>query len=629
MPDQAHQRPGITFADRLFGLGAGLVALSAYLACLCPTVGPGDSGELTLAAWKLGICHPPGYPVFTWLGRLATFVPFGEPALRANILTALLAAAAVALLYFAARTLPLSRAASVAASLGFGLTLSFWTNALSHEVYSLTLLFFSLALLLALSASDKPRLFPILSFILGLAAAHQPTSLFWVPGLAVLILARRPGRPSAFSLAPWTLKLIPLAFFGLGFSSFLGILFRSLARPEMNWGDPSTPGRFVSHILAAQYRELAMSAGWSEFWSRLVNLPRTWVSEAGLIAALLTLAGVIGLLLSRRELWGLLLLFATAGFGLSYRIPDYSVHLLPAFAALFLVVGLGVDLCAHILGSLLHARHSLSGKQEASGRKVLVPAIAATLTLAALLPPAITHFTLAREYRTTALRNLGEDVLLSLPDSCIYVYGADVMGNIVQYVHSLKPGNRNITFVSAPMLLSRTYWDQLRVSLDLPTFDSALARTGAGPLEHRLQLMLLQMVTALTGRRVFLGHELMTQWFFDSPLAKGYRPVPFGLVTRLVPVADTVPREALLASNDSLWQSYHLVGANRRFLLPAFQQVPVTYALSRNNLAMYCLERGWRQEAIALLDAALSFPTNDEFRAAVSRNLARARVPLR
>jgi hypothetical protein len=569
------------------------------MACLCPTVGPGDSGELTLAAWKLGICHPPGYPLFTWLGRLAALLPFSEPAFRTNLLTAFLAAAAVSVLYFAARALALSRFAAVAASLGLALSLTFWTSALSHEVYALTLLFFCVALLLAQRAPGNPRLLPVLGFVLGLAAAHQPTSLLWLPGLAAFVLARRPGRRPVWGSS---LVLGPLSFV-LGFSSSLGILFRSLARPEINWGDPSTLGRFLGHVFAAQYKGLALSAGASAFSSRLLGLPGTWLSEAGLVAALLTLSGFVGLFVSRRNLAGLLLLLGTAAFGLSYRVPDYTVHLLPAFAVLFLVAGKGIDFAAGVL-------------------KRLRPMTAFILALAALLPAAIRHFPLAREYRTTAIRDMGEDLLSCLPDSSAYVFGADVMGNSVQYVRSLRGPGFDVTPVSARMLLSATYWCQLQPTLGLPDFDSALVRAGNGTLEQRLQLMLGTVVNSRAGMRVFFGHELMTQWFFNSPLAGKYRPVPRGLVNELLPLPDTVPKERLLRSNDRLWQAFHPAG--RRFRLPAFQQVPVTYALSRNNLGMYYMGRGWREEAIANLNAALSFPTNDEFRAAVLRNLARA-----
>src|SRR6476646_1310094 len=87
---------------------AALVWLSAftlYLRTLCPTLTTGDSGELFLAAHNLDITHPPGYPVAACLVRLALLLPAGGPMFRATLVAAAAGAAAVALLYRAARRL--------------------------------------------------------------------------------------------------------------------------------------------------------------------------------------------------------------------------------------------------------------------------------------------------------------------------------------------------------------------------------------------------------------------------------------------------------------------------------------------------------------------------------------------
>jgi len=80
-------------------LPAGLTFL-LYLATCSPTVNFTDSGELITVAWTWGIAHPPGYPLYTMLGGLwIHLLPFGNPAWRMNILSALFAALAVGLFY--------------------------------------------------------------------------------------------------------------------------------------------------------------------------------------------------------------------------------------------------------------------------------------------------------------------------------------------------------------------------------------------------------------------------------------------------------------------------------------------------------------------------------------------------
>src|SRR5947209_3952032 len=56
----------------------GLAALAVYTRTLCPTVAAGDSGELTAAASLGGVAHPPGYPIWTMLARLFTYIPHGS-----------------------------------------------------------------------------------------------------------------------------------------------------------------------------------------------------------------------------------------------------------------------------------------------------------------------------------------------------------------------------------------------------------------------------------------------------------------------------------------------------------------------------------------------------------------------
>ncbi|MDQ2806101.1 MAG: DUF2723 domain-containing protein [Chloroflexota bacterium] len=76
---------------------AGAVVL--YGLTLSPTINFLDSGELTTVAWTAGIAHPPGYPLYTLISSAFIHLPFGEPAWRMNLLSALFGALAVGLFY--------------------------------------------------------------------------------------------------------------------------------------------------------------------------------------------------------------------------------------------------------------------------------------------------------------------------------------------------------------------------------------------------------------------------------------------------------------------------------------------------------------------------------------------------
>jgi len=88
-------------ATRLANGGAaifGLAVFAVYCATAAPGLTGGDSGELICAAAKLGVAHPPGYPLWTLLGHLFTCLPVGSAAWRLNLLSAMCAAGAAGIL---------------------------------------------------------------------------------------------------------------------------------------------------------------------------------------------------------------------------------------------------------------------------------------------------------------------------------------------------------------------------------------------------------------------------------------------------------------------------------------------------------------------------------------------------
>src|SRR6266540_4158557 len=126
---------------KLFGrssvqaVAIGVAAFAVYVRTLAPSITYGDSPELTTAAYQLGVPHPTGYPLYMLLGHLFIgLIPFGEPAYRMNLLSAVFAAAAVGLIYLLGLRIVRNRAASAAAALLYAFSLTFWSQAVITEV---------------------------------------------------------------------------------------------------------------------------------------------------------------------------------------------------------------------------------------------------------------------------------------------------------------------------------------------------------------------------------------------------------------------------------------------------------------------------------------------------------------
>ena len=91
--------------------------LTIYILTLSRSVYFGDSGEFIALAKTLGIAHPPGYPLYTMLAHLFTYLPFGTLAFRVNLFSAVTSSLTVVVVYFICLKLTKNRLAPTSASL--------------------------------------------------------------------------------------------------------------------------------------------------------------------------------------------------------------------------------------------------------------------------------------------------------------------------------------------------------------------------------------------------------------------------------------------------------------------------------------------------------------------------------
>ena len=120
-----------------------LVALTAYVVTLAPTVTFWDAGEFIAAAHTLGIPHPPGTPLFVMIAHTwGLLVPIGEYAYRTNLLSAILSASAAGFFFLVVHESlrgwagSLRTAAAAAGALIGAFTFTNWQNSNETEVYA-------------------------------------------------------------------------------------------------------------------------------------------------------------------------------------------------------------------------------------------------------------------------------------------------------------------------------------------------------------------------------------------------------------------------------------------------------------------------------------------------------------
>ncbi len=427
--------------------GALLAAAGAlYLATMSPSIAVGDAGELALAAHAVGVAHPPGYPLYTLLGRLALLVPAGSPAARLNALSVACAVAALALHLAIGARLGLGLAPRLAATALLAGSTALWSQANIAEVYALHLLLAHAVLLAAVclaeprSAPDpaaaaddrRPRLALLLAYFVGLAGAHHPSSLLLAPValIAGVAAARRGARPAL--LACGALFALPLTLYAV-------LPIRSRLEPAIDWGNPETLDALVAHVARTRYgdlrhfaRPLGVLAGQCAAFARFL------ADDLSTAFAITAPFGCV-LLVAARPFAGALVaaffVLFSAGTILLVNFPlddlalyDNRVFFLPAVAAAALGAGALFEAALRALA----AGAARAGARGAGARALALATRAAGVALVAI-PVALAAQRAPRMDRRdhTVAEDLGRALLGSIEP------GATLLASEGQAVHSL------------------------------------------------------------------------------------------------------------------------------------------------------------------------------------------------
>ena len=337
---------------------AASVPLVLYLLTMPPTItwwfGGSDSGDLASAADVLGIPHPTGYPLFVLLGHVATRVPLGEIGGRINAMNAVLAALGAGMIALtvlqvriADSRLPsfiLHPAAAVLAALAVATSSLYWSQAIIGEVYALHAALAALVLWLWARPSTPPALRGAAH---GLALSNHVTSAILLAAAIAAFSRRRPSVTSAR----------PALWFAAGLAGALSLYallpLRAAHDPVANWGDPDTPGRFLAHITARQYRHLVDRR---DIGGMLRDIPRLLRLAAGDLPPWALLIAVVGFrrLVRAQRSYAVFTALTCVGsllFTAAYRVPDSAPYLLPAYLVVGVWSGAGLIVMAESVGA--------------------------------------------------------------------------------------------------------------------------------------------------------------------------------------------------------------------------------------------------------------------------------------
>ena len=316
---------------RYYGLIPGLAVLVVYSTTTCRSIWIGDSGEFALALKSLGICHPPGYPLFTIMGRVfVLLMPFLRPIFAAGMFNIVVASATVVVIgYIFRRDLDCWLAALL--SLLWAFCPLLWAETAGVEIYTLNMLLISLTFLAM--ESTKRWKWPMAVYLFGLSLTNHPSALSLAPALIYLFIREKRYRQWKLLIPIFTL-LIAVAG-----SVYLYMLVRSQSDPISDWGNPESVTALINHMTLKQYSGWVHISFENLFVSVrlfIITLLKSW----WWIGAIALVSGVIaGWSVARtRTVMALMILISSLLLVSSHQALDYEpFYLVPMFAVLLLI----------------------------------------------------------------------------------------------------------------------------------------------------------------------------------------------------------------------------------------------------------------------------------------------------
>jgi tetratricopeptide (TPR) repeat protein len=226
-------------------------AFIVYLSTVCPTVYVGDSGELTAAAFSLGIPHPSGYPLFTLIGKLFCLIPIGNIAFRMNLMSVVFSLATLWIVYSIIYKITSSVVSSIFGAFTLAFTSLFWLQTVSAEVYPLHTFFVALLIRLLFYWDENRDLcrLALFAFAVGLSFLNHLQTVMLAP--AVLFFLIFTNREDILKLK--ALAIISVLFI-ISLSIYIYLPVRTQAGSAIHWGDPDTLKNFINVVSGEDHR---------------------------------------------------------------------------------------------------------------------------------------------------------------------------------------------------------------------------------------------------------------------------------------------------------------------------------------------------------------------------------------
>lgn len=555
----------------IFPLSIGIFSAVLFFFFQAQGIYTGDSGDLVTAAATLGVAHPPGYPLYTFLGWILSHVPVFTPSWRVSLLSSVPSAFALVALYIIVFRLTKDTFAAVFSVLTLMGNYVFFLYSVTPEVFALYNLFVVLLILTLIQWKEtrNSRFVAVASFLFGLALTHQHVILFLVPALAFFLwdiqaLPQHKRRIVLIRSFVWgAVGLIPYVYAPIA-ASFDSII---------NWDRPVTLAGFWRLVTRADYGTFISGSAFGQTLLQRLLSVRAYGDfvrlDVGVIGIILAIMGIYFLWQKKTSVAQMLLIalfflgpvfFFYASFPLVSRftLATYERFLLPSYSIIAILVGIGVH---EAILRAAAAFQKLVSREVAGIGKAL---FGACLLIVPLTFLAITLWRFWGLSTDRTAENLGRDVLASAPPNSIIILYQDTPLFTTQYVR-YGLGVRTDTIVLHGSRLTSLDYRHV-MSKNFPSIKI--------PKSEGSQF-LIDFIEQNAADRPVLSNMLL-------PLGKQWYWVPHGLLYEMVPERALPTVSQTVATNAVLWGAFHdpkqgILGRYMHLMLSDTLDVYATY----------------------------------------------------
>lgn len=384
---------------------AVLVVFSLYVRTLAPTVLYYDrpilldSAMLQVQAIVLGIPGGTGSPSWVMLTHLFTYLPFGDPAYRTNLASAVYASGAVALVYVVGYLLGRSVVAAAVGALAFGFGTTLWSQAVVAEVYTLNALMVmsSVTALLFWHRRRHDRYLLLGSLLMGLSLTNHITSGLVLGGAALLVALTDWRKFLDFGLV-----LKGAGLFVAGLLPYLYLPVRASMNPALNEWEPTNFERFWYLVSGGDHHVNSFAFGPAEIPGRFMLYLDFLLQNFHWGVVLVAVAGG-ALLMARRQTRAVGVVVGALWLGwtfhaIEYNIFDFNLYFITSYLMVSVAFAYGVAELLYAARALVENRSRTLGAATAG-----LLAVGFVVLAGAKMPGAYAANDMSEDYRGRAV----------------------------------------------------------------------------------------------------------------------------------------------------------------------------------------------------------------------------------